>query len=65
MAYKTWLKQGRYVYVGGVNVRPTLVIVDINKDQVTWRWEDETQLRYMTVNMAEMGLKSGYSHRPL
>jgi hypothetical protein len=64
MAYKTWLKLGTYVYVRGDQTRPSLVIMDIDKDQVTWRWEDETKVRYMSVNMAEMSLKNGYSHKP-
>lgn len=63
---KTWLKQGKYVYVGKKWASaPTIVIVDIDRDQVTWRWEDETLLRYMSVNMAESNLKKDYSHRPL
>jgi hypothetical protein len=63
MAYKTWLKLGTYTYVRGDQTRPSLVVMDIDKDQVTWRWEDETKVRYMSVNMAEMSLKNGYSHK--
>jgi hypothetical protein len=58
MAYKTWLKQGRYVYVGTEwESAPTIVITDITKDQITWR--------FMSVNNAEMNLKDHYAHRPL
>jgi hypothetical protein len=63
---KTWLKQGRYAYVGTKWANAlTVVILDIVKDQVTWRWEDEEQERYMSVNMAESNLKNDYAFREL
>jgi hypothetical protein len=61
MPYKTWLKVGKYKYTGTEN-RPTLVILDIDRDQVIWRWDDETKLRYMSVNRAEMDLRKDYSY---